>query len=116
VRIEVPARVACSRCDGGGCDSCNRSGAIKLDGSPAHRTLTARLPYDVSSGVALRIVDPFGEGGPLEVLLIELRPSDAPDPNVSLAPPTDRFRAAYVPMAVAIAVAALALALALGSR
>jgi hypothetical protein len=117
VEVVAPARIACSRCDGGGCDACNRSGAIKLDPSPAHRTLTACLPRDVSDGVALRILHPFGEGGALEILVLEVRPSDTPDPNVSVVTPRDlRFRAAYVPTAVAIALAALALAVALSSR
>ena len=31
-RITAPARLACARCDGGGCDACARSGALR---SPA---------------------------------------------------------------------------------
>jgi hypothetical protein len=117
VEVVAPARVACSRCDGGGCDACNRSGAIKLDPSPARRTLTVCLPRDLSGGVALRIVHPFGEGGALEVLVLEVRPSDVPDSNVTpISPRGLRFRAAYVPTAVAIALAAIALVLAFSSR
>lgn len=114
--VVAPGRVPCSRCDGGGCDACNRSGAIKLDPVPARRTLIASLPPDLDSPVALRIVNPFGEGGALEVLFLHVHPSAAPDPNVNPLSHDHRFRAAYVPTAVALALAALALVLALASR
>jgi hypothetical protein len=112
IQVVVPVRVECSRCDGGGCDACARSGAIKLDPAAARRVLIASLPSDIGSGVALRLVHPFGEEGPLEILILELYPAPAPDPNVSLVPSiSGGFRAAYVPIAVAVAIAAIGVAL-----
>ncbi|WP_437965452.1 hypothetical protein WMF04_38325 [Sorangium sp. So ce260] len=88
IEVTVPARVACARCDGGGCDSCARSGAHRAPAEVAARTLRLRLPRDLTGGVTLRLVRPFGEHAPLDQLLVELREGGAASPGVlRLAPP-----------------------------
>ncbi|WP_437587125.1 hypothetical protein [Sorangium sp. So ce1000] len=91
IEIAVPARVACARCDGGGCDSCARSGAHRAPTELAARTLRLRLPPDLTGGVTLRLVRPFGEHAPLDQLLVELREGDAASPGVLRVtpPPSD---------------------------
>ncbi|WP_437765081.1 hypothetical protein WMF27_31850 [Sorangium sp. So ce281] len=87
IEIAVPARVTCARCDGGGCDSCARSGAHRAPADIAARTLRLRLPPDLGGGVTLRLVRPFGEHAPLDQLLVELREDSAASPGVRRVPP-----------------------------
>lgn len=116
IEIVVPPRVACARCDGGGCDSCGKSGAFKLATAP-ERTLRAALPETLGGGVILRLVDPFGEGGPVEVLHVEVRPGEAPSDGVTLAAAHGpRPRAAYGAVALAVALALFAIAVVLATR
>ncbi|MDC0678575.1 hypothetical protein [Sorangium atrum] len=91
IEVAVPARVTCARCDGGGCDSCARSGAHRAPTEVAARTLRLRLPPDLSGGVTLRLVRPFGELAPLDQLLVELREGSAASPGVHRVtpPPSD---------------------------
>lgn len=116
--ISAPLRLACARCDGGGCDGCERSGALRAPEDPAMRVLHARLPAmrDASAAVALRIPAPFGEDHPIAQLLVEVRAAAAPsalvrrvDSPLAIAratPPAPRV------LMVAAALVALALALA----
>lgn len=71
LRVLVPRRLACARCDGGGCDGCERSGAYRLPERAAE--LTLELPAGSGSGVALRLEDPFSGQGPVEQLIVEIR-------------------------------------------
>ncbi|WP_437501560.1 hypothetical protein [Sorangium sp. So ce1099] len=88
IEIAVPARVTCARCDGGGCDSCARSGAHRAPAEVAARTLRLRLPPDLTDCVTLRLVRPFGEHAPLDQLLVEVRADGAASPGVRcVAPP-----------------------------
>ncbi|WP_437276201.1 hypothetical protein WME90_33825 [Sorangium sp. So ce375] len=91
IEIAVPARITCARCDGGGCDSCARSGAHRAPTELAARTLRLRLPPDLAGGVTLRLVRPFGEHAPLDQLLVELREDSAASPGVRrmTPPPSD---------------------------
>jgi hypothetical protein len=117
IEVVVPPRVTCSRCDGGGCDSCNKSGAFKLGGSAAERAVLARLPGSVDPGVVLRLLYPLGDGGPLETLLLEVRADEHPSGGVSLAPLRRRGpRAAFAPLALAIGLALLGAVLVLATR
>lgn len=70
IAFVVPKRVTCARCDGGGCDACARSGAFRIDGDDAARTLQLTLP---GAPAVVRI--PFA--GTPEILLVELRPAVA---------------------------------------
>jgi|SRR6185437_15595228 len=117
VAVTAPARLVCARCDGGGCDGCARSGALR---SPeGDRVVHASFPASPRSlgprGLALRIPHPFGAGHAIEQLLLELRPGAAPSPCVARVtrPPTGspgRLRLAWPVAAIAI-VAALLFAL-----
>ena len=100
VEIVAPARLRCDRCEGGGCDGCDRSGALRLEGDDAHRTLDLRLPSSLETGVLLRIGRPFGDGRVTQ-LLVEIglgtepsshvRKVDRPVTSSSIAkPPLDR--------------------------
>ena len=72
LELVVPARLTCARCEGGGCDACGRSGAIRLRGSDDERHLHITL-----SGAArgLRLIRPLGPDAGLDRLLVELRPA-----------------------------------------
>lgn len=74
LELTVPSLLACARCDGGGCDGCARSGAVRAPEDAAERTLRAHLPSLAGTpGVALRITHPFGPNHPLAQLHLELR-------------------------------------------
>jgi hypothetical protein len=82
VEITVPSRVACARCDGGGCDGCERSGAHRTPNDPGQRTLRLRLPEHLDSCVTLRLVRPFGDQAPLDQLLVELSAGNDASPGI----------------------------------
>lgn len=99
VAIPVPRRLVCARCDGGGCDACDRSGALKLDLDDAERTTQLVLPAEGSERLLVRLVRPFDEATNLEQLTVEIR--------LLPAPPTVReWR--YVVIALLVAAIALA--------
>jgi hypothetical protein len=102
IQFQVPRNLTCAACDGGGCDTCGRSGAISLRarGEPGE-VLTVTLPRcDASSGnagVVLRIPEQGGfvqQGPPLPrgMLLLSVSAGERADAGVSriratLAPP-----------------------------
>ncbi|UQA63748.1 hypothetical protein E8A73_021360 [Polyangium aurulentum] len=97
IDVAVPTRVACARCDGGGCDACGRRGGHRIPGDITARTLRVRLPQTLGDGVVLRFVDPFhaladvGDGAPLAQLLLEMRRGSAASAGVT------RVRVTIVP-------------------
>jgi hypothetical protein len=97
IDVAVPTRVACARCDGGGCDTCGRRGGHRIPGDIAERTLRVRLPQTLGEGVVLRVVDPFharpdvGADAPLEQLLLVMRRGCAASAGVT------RVRVTIVP-------------------
>lgn len=116
ITVTTPPRVSCARCDGGGCDACDRRGGFKLDADVAGRTLVAHLPRAIDGGVCLRVPAPFGARGPVAILLVGIRLDEAPSDGVCLvehrSPPRPRFPAA-VAIALVAGVVALVLAFAL---
>ena len=108
LEIVVPARLACARCDGGGCDACGRSGAIRIDRGEHDRTVRVTLS---ESARGLRLVRPFGADAGLDQLILELRPASVPSPYCRRGA---RLRASaapsFVPLLVVIAVLAAAIA------
>jgi hypothetical protein len=80
LRITAPPRLACARCDGGGCDACARSGALRPPAEAAARTVLASLSRVVTiddaprlpRAVVLRIPRPFGPEHDIHQLLIEV--------------------------------------------
>ncbi|AKT42582.1 hypothetical protein [Chondromyces crocatus] len=87
LEITAPLRITCARCDGGGCDACGRSGALKTPDDPADRILRVQLPAQLGGGVVLRLVRPFGDTWPIEQLLLELVPGATPSRDIVRLPP-----------------------------
>ena len=85
VAIVVPSRVVCARCDGGGCDACGRSGAIRIDREESERTAYFVLPTEAGDGsFRVRLVRPLGDDAGLEQLTVDVHLLPAP-PTTALA-------------------------------
>lgn len=82
VEVRLPRTLACARCDGGGCDGCGRSGALRGPADDGSRAVRVRLPKSLGDGVAMRIAEPFGQGSSIAQLWIEVRPAPAPSSSV----------------------------------
>jgi hypothetical protein len=101
VELELPRNLSCAACDGGGCDLCERSGAITLRGREEppeilNVTLPARQPEadGGTRGVVIRIPEQGGlppvesELLPRGLLLLRVEPAEVADPGVSrIVPP-----------------------------
>jgi len=101
VEFELPRNLACAACEGGGCDICERAGAITLRGRAElpellRVTLPAR-PRESNGevrGVVIRIPEQgglppeHGEVLPRGLLLLRVELAEAPDPGVSRVLPT----------------------------
>ncbi len=96
VEFEVPRNLACAACDGGGCDLCERAGAITLRGRQElpeflQVTLPARKSQADSEarGIVIRIPERGGlpprDGAalPRGLLLLRVELAEAADPGVS---------------------------------
>lgn len=79
VIVEAPRRVACARCDGGGCDGCGRSGVVRLAEEPASRTFRLALPTSLGEGAIVRLARPFGEGSDVAQVHCEIRVTATPE-------------------------------------
>ncbi|HZF49589.1 MAG TPA: hypothetical protein VE093_13110 [Polyangiaceae bacterium] len=82
IEVAVPARILCDRCDGGGCDGCGRSGALRAPDDPRGRAVRLQVPAGSGGGVAVRIVRPFGDEAAIEQLIVEVRAGASPSPGV----------------------------------
>lgn len=91
VSVTVPRRLVCSSCDGGGCDACGRSGALRLPESDGPRTILVVLPPSLGEGVALRLARPF-EDAEIDVLLLEVVPAERSSPSCQLVPREEAHR------------------------
>lgn len=102
IEFEVPRNLSCAACDGGGCDLCDRSGAITLRGrKELPEILSVTLPAlkaeaNVEArGVVIRIPEQGGlppEHGdvlPRGLLLLRVELADVPDPGVSRVVPPE---------------------------
>lgn len=88
IEVRIPSRLVCAVCEGGGCDGCNRSGAIRLgrgsrDGADSGqdvepRVLSVGLPKTTEGRVLLRLVHPLGEDEALAHLTLEVRAKSEP--------------------------------------
>jgi hypothetical protein len=88
--VLAPVRLACARCDGGGCDACGRSGALRAPAGAGERVLHASVPRAPGGpqAMVLRIPHPFGPEGGIEQLLLELHAASMASPGVTRrAPP-----------------------------
>jgi hypothetical protein len=112
--VTTPARLACASCDGGGCDTCGRSGAVRAPADTSARLVRTRLPpAQGRPAIMLRIAHPFGPEHDIRQLLLEVVGAEAASPGVvRVASPGDRegggrSRAIPVPVLVIAVVAAL---------
>src|SRR5262245_45901795 len=96
VDVELPRNLMCAGCEGGGCDACDRSGAITLRGRDeppevVQVTLPQRTGLEQETGIVLRIPEQGGlpkpefAGLPRGLLLLTVVPSKEADPAVQPA-------------------------------
>ena len=99
IELELPRQLNCAHCQGGGCDQCQRAGAIRLrqaheppetvrvslpdisglDESQAGKPLLVRIPH--AGGRALT------EDLPRGLLMLQITEAPDPDASVRLVPP-----------------------------
>ena len=103
VEFELPRNLTCAACNGGGCDACERAGAITMRGrDELAEILTVTLPKrkaDTDSdsearGVMIRIPEQGGlppetsELLPRGLLMLRVEPAEVADPGVSRVAPS----------------------------
>ncbi len=100
VEFELPRNLSCAACDGGGCDSCERSGAVTLRGRKElpellSVTLPARKSEDTADarGIVIRIPEQGGLPAaglelPRGMLLLRVEFAEDPDPGITLVRPS----------------------------
>lgn len=111
IDVEAPERARCARCEGGGCDACERSGGVRLSPDPAARTFTVTLPASLAEVSALRVPRPFGEGSPVGLVVCEVQLGEEAE-RCRLRAPAPSARAPLPPVAWLAPVAAVLAALA----
>jgi hypothetical protein len=79
LEVDLPARLKCDACDGGGCDACERSGAFKLPED--RRPVAVTLPRVTDDFLAVRVQHPFGDREP-SLLVVRVAAGDEPSPGV----------------------------------
>ena len=92
VELDLPRHLVCAACDGGGCDTCDRSGGVTLRdrGAPAD-VLEVALPRAEQDEVfVIRLPErgglaPAGSGLPRGHLLLRVEPSTEADASIALA-------------------------------
>jgi hypothetical protein len=91
VELELPRHLICAACDGGGCDTCERSGGVTLRerGEPPD-LIEVALPGEKHEAFVIRLPErgglpPEGSGLPRGNLLLRVEPSVEADASVSLA-------------------------------
>lgn len=114
VEVVVPTRLVCARCDGGGCDACGRSGAIRIAGEQAERTTRFVLPKTTSERLVVRLLHPLGDAIDLSQLCIDVRIATASSPTTEGCTRLERPRAEppAFPLSTVLVAAVIALALA----
>lgn len=84
VEVSIPRMLTCDRCDGGGCDSCARSGALRAPKDGDVRRITMTLPTTIAP-TKIRLPTPF-EDPCIEQLFVEIRPGELSDSVRRLSP------------------------------
>lgn len=108
IELAIPRRLECARCEGGGCDACARSGAIRP--SPEQGRVQVGLPKNARAPLLVRLARPLGPDAGLEQLVVEVRVGAEPTPGCRPLP-AERARPPRAAGGVALAVT-IALALA----
>lgn len=113
--LQVPRAVTCRRCAGGGCDGCDRTGALRTPEEDAARTVHVQLPPDLARRAAVRLPRPFGTASSVAQLVVTFSPGPA-SPRLALAEPTEdgpaRGRVGAPALWIALALGVLGMALA----
>jgi hypothetical protein len=101
VELELPRNLSCAACDGGGCDLCERAGAVALRGrNELPELLSVTLPKRQAQaagetrGIVIRIPEqgglpPEGMALPRGLLLLRVELAETADPGVSLVRPPE---------------------------
>ncbi len=100
VEVALPRALECARCDGGGCDACGRSGALRGPAKDEARVVRVRLPKGLGDGVAMRLADPFGKASKITQLWLEVRPGEAAARSVRRLTKAPRERRRILPRMV----------------
>jgi len=94
IEVELPRNLTCAGCDGGGCDACDRSGAITIRGRGDPPDLVpVNLPAgDRDAPFVIRIPEYGGLPAPGSEmprghLFLRVEPSSQMDPSVRLVEP-----------------------------
>src|SRR6187399_2229159 len=92
VELDLPRHLVCAACEGGGCDTCERSGGVTLRerGAPADVLEVALPRAKADETFVIRLPErgglaPEGSGLPRGHLLLRVEPSAEADASVSLA-------------------------------
>lgn len=84
--VDVPRRLACAPCEGGGCDACERRGAYRLEDGDAERRVGVKLPSVLAARTRIRIGQPFGVDSVVGVLLLDVVIGDEPSASCVVVP------------------------------
>lgn len=79
LEIDLPARLRCDVCDGGGCDACGRSGGYKLP--EERRPIAVTLPRVTDDFLAVRVTNPLGDLEPT-LLVVRIAAGEQPSDGV----------------------------------
>lgn len=113
IEIAAPRLLHCDRCDGGGCDGCDRKGAFRGPGDAAARTFCLQLPAGHGSGCKVRLAQPF-EGVEQLVVVVRVGPASERVQLVALDGPATTGghggRALHLAVTVVLVLVASALA------
>lgn len=112
VELELPRHLVCASCEGGGCDTCERSGAVTVrDRGAPPDVISVALPLAVSGDpFVIRLPERGGlaapeSGLPRGYLLLRVEPSAEADASVSVTirrPAIDAARRAISERAAAL--------------
>jgi hypothetical protein len=95
IEFELPRHLTCRACEGGGCDICDRSGAVTLRGrgEPPDLVEVTLPPRPHDESFMIRIPARGGlakpeSGLPRGQLFLRVEPSDTSDPSASVSKAT----------------------------
>jgi hypothetical protein len=84
LEVDLPSKVRCDLCDGGGCDACNRSGAYVLPDD--RKPIEVTLPRTSDDVFALRVTNPFADAEP-QMLVVHVAAGESASKGVRFVAP-----------------------------
>lgn len=109
VQVDLPRRLVCAACEGGGCDRCGRSGAFEV---PRDEPLEFTLPTGTEPGVGVRVRFPGLGAASAEAtegrgqLVLSVRVGEQPSRGV-FAQPEEPLKATRADSALALRILAM---------